>query len=83
MLEGPPHIVDALKDDRIDFMINTTENARSIADSFGMRRTALLKNVLYATTIAGASAMIDAITAVRERGFDVAPLQSYGTAPSP
>ena len=78
VLEGPPHIVDALKDDRIDFMINTTESARSIADSFGMRRTALLKNVPYATTIAGASAMIDAITAVRERGFDVAPLQSYG-----
>ena len=82
VLEGPPHIVDALKDDRIDFMINTTESARSIADSFGMRRTALLKNVPYATTIAGASAMIDAITAVRERGFDVAPLQSYGTIPS-
>ena len=78
VLEGPPHIEDALKDDRIDFMINTTESARSIADSFGMRRTALLKNVPYATTIAGASAMIDAITAVRERGFDVAPLQSYG-----
>ena len=77
VLEGPPHIVDALKDDRIDFMINTTESARSIADSFGMRRTALLKNVPYATTIAGASAMIDAITALRERGFDVAPLQSY------
>ena len=77
VLEGPPHIVDALKDDRIDFMINTTESARSMADSFGMRRTALLKNVPYATTIAGASAMIDAITALRERGFDVAPLQSY------
>ena len=78
VLEGPPHIVDALKDDRIDFMINTTESARSIADSSGMRRTALLKNVPYATTIAGASAMVDAITAIRERGFDVAPLQSYG-----
>ena len=78
VLEGPPHIVDALKDDRIDFMINTTESARSMADSFGMRRTALLKGVPYATTIAGASAMIDAITAVRERGLDVAPLQSYG-----
>ena len=82
VLEGPPHIVDALKDDRIDFMINTTESARSIADSFGMRRTALLRNVPYATTIAGANAMIDAITALRERGFDVAPLQSYGTTPS-
>ena len=81
VLEGPPHIVDALKDDRIDFMINTTESARSMADSFGMRRTALLRGVPYATTIAGARAMIDAITAVRERGFDVAPLQSYGATP--
>ena len=45
-----------------------------------MRRTALLKNVPYATTMAGASAMLDAITAMRERGFDVAPLQSYGPA---
>ena len=77
VLEGPPHIVDALKDDRIDFMINTTGSARSITDSFGMRRTALLKNVPYATTIAGATAMVDSISAVRERGFDVAPLQSY------
>ena len=78
VLEGPPHIVDALKDDRIDFLINTTESARSIADSSGMRRTALMKNVPYATTIAGARAMVDAIAAVRATGFDVAPLQSYG-----
>ena len=76
LLEGPPHIVDALKDDRIDFVINTTESAKSVADSSGMRRTALLKNVPYATTIAWASAMLDAIRAVREQGFDVAPLQA-------
>ena len=56
----------------------TTESARSMADSFGMRRTALVKSVPYATNIAGPRAMIDAITAVRERGFDVAPLQSCG-----
>ena len=78
LLEGPPHIVDALKDDRIDFVINTTESAKSVADSSGMRRTALLKNVPYATTIAWASAMLDAIRAVREQGFDVAPLQALG-----
>ena len=36
VLEGPPHIVDALKDDRIDFLINTTESAKSVADSSGM-----------------------------------------------
>ena len=78
LLEGPPHIVDAIKDDRIDFVINTTESAKSVADSSGMRRTALLKNVPYATTIAWASAMLDAIRAVRERGFEVAPLQAWG-----
>ena len=78
VLEGPPHIVDALKDDRIDFVINTTESAKSVADSSGMRRTALLKNVPYATTLAGATAMLDAIEAVREQGLDVAPLQAYG-----
>ena len=35
LLEGPPHIVDAIKDDRIDFVINTTESAKSVADSSG------------------------------------------------
>ena len=78
LLEGPPHIVDALKDDRIDFVINTTESAKSVADSSGMRRTALLKNVPYATTIPGARAMLDAISALREQAFDVTPLQDYG-----
>ena len=77
LLEGPPHIVDALKDDRIDLVINTTESAKSVADGSGVRRTALAKNVPYATTIAGARAMLEAISAVRERGLDVAPLQSY------
>ena len=77
LLEGPPHVVDALKDDRIDLVINTTESAKSVADGSGVRRTALLKNVPYATTIAGARAMVEAISAVRERGLEVAPLQSY------
>ena len=78
LLEGPPHIVDALKDNLIAFVVNTTESAKSVADSSGMRRTALLKNVPYATTIPGARAMLDAISALREQGLEVAPLQSYG-----
>ena len=77
LLEGPPHVVDALEDDRIDLVINTTESAKSVADGSSVRRTALLKNVPYATTIAGARAMVEAISAVRERSLDVAPLQSY------
>jgi carbamoyl-phosphate synthase large subunit len=60
-------------------MINTTEGAKSIADSFSLRRTALLKKVPYATTIAGARATIEAIAAMRNGGLDVWPLQSYAT----
>ncbi|MBC6440821.1 MAG: carbamoyl-phosphate synthase large subunit [Rhodospirillales bacterium] len=82
VLEGSPHIVDALSDDRIDLVINTTEGAKSITDSFSLRRTALVKKVPYATTIAGARATIEAIAAMRNGGLDVAPLQSYATAAS-
>ena len=80
LLEGPPHIVDALEDGRIDLVINTTESAKSVADGSSVRRTALLENVPYATTIAGARAMLEAISAVREQGLGVAPLQSYHPA---
>ncbi len=79
VLEGQPHIVDALHDDRIALMINTTEGAKSIADSFSLRRTTLLKKVPYATTIAGARAIVEAIVAMRNGGLDVWPLQSYAT----
>jgi carbamoyl-phosphate synthase large subunit len=81
VLEGQPHIVDALTDDRIALMVNTTEGAKSIADSFSLRRTALLKHVPYTTTLAGARALVQAIAAVRDDMLDVAPLQSYSALP--
>ena len=82
VLEGSPHIVDALKNDAIDLMINTTEGAKSITDSFSLRRTALMKKVPYATTIPGARAVVEAIAAMRSEGLDVMPLQSYTTSAS-
>jgi carbamoyl-phosphate synthase large subunit len=81
VLEGQPHIVDWLKDDRIALLVNTTEGAKSIADSFSLRRTALTKHVPYTTTIAGARAMVQAIAAMRDDTLDVAPLQSYSALP--
>ena len=80
VLEGSPHIVDALKNDTIDLLINTTEGAKSITDSFSLRRTALMKKVPYATTIPGARAVVEAIAAVRGKGLDVKPLQAYNKA---
>lgn len=56
--EGRPHIIDSIKNDEIDFIINTTEGQKSIADSYTIRRSALQHRVCYTTTLAGAKALI-------------------------
>ena len=63
VLEGRPHIVDMLKNGEIDMIVNTTEGAQAIADSYTIRRTALQYRVPYFTTIAGAKALVEAIRA--------------------
>ncbi|MCP4408647.1 MAG: carbamoyl-phosphate synthase large subunit [Gammaproteobacteria bacterium] len=59
--EGRPHIVDMIKNDQIDLIINTTEDKQAIADSYTIRRAALLRKVCYTTTIAGARAICQAL----------------------
>ena len=63
VLEGRPHIVDMLKNGEIDLIVNTTEGAQAIADSYTIRRTALQYRVPYFTTVAGARALVEAIRA--------------------
>ncbi len=54
--EGRPHIVDMIKNDEIDLIVNTTEGRQAINDSFMIRRQALQHKVAYYTTMAGARA---------------------------
>jgi carbamoyl-phosphate synthase large subunit len=54
--EGRPNTVDMIKNDQIQFIINTTEGKKAISDSFTMRREALQHRVAYYTTMAGARA---------------------------
>lgn len=54
--EGRPHVVDIIKNDQIDFIVNTTEGEQAIADSFAIRRNAVLHKVCYYTTVAGGKA---------------------------
>ena len=63
VLEGRPHVVDMLKNSEIDMIVNTTEGAQAIADSYTIRRTALQYRVPYFTTMAGARALVEAIRA--------------------
>ena len=75
--EGRPHIVDAMKSGKIDLVFNTTEGAKAIADSFDIRHTALGSAIPYYTTVAGCSAAVQAIRALKAGQLEVAPLQSY------
>ena len=78
VLEGRPNIVDAMKDGAVQLVFNTTEGRQSLADSFDLRRTALLMKIPYYTTAAGALAAAQAIGAVADGALEVRPLQSYG-----
>jgi len=76
--EGRPHIVDMLKDRQIGLVINTTEGAQAVADSFSIRRTALLNKIPYYTTMAEAVAASEAMQANAEgKGLDVVTIQEY------
>jgi carbamoyl-phosphate synthase large subunit len=59
--EGQPHIVDMLKNDEIDLIVNTTEGRQSVADSREIRRAALQHQVNYTTTLAAARATVQAL----------------------
>jgi carbamoyl-phosphate synthase large subunit len=59
--EGRPHIVDMIKNDEIDLIVNTTEGKQAIRESRSIRREAVLRKVTYYTTVAAARATCDAL----------------------
>ena len=77
VLEGRPHIVDAMKNGEVQLVFNTTEGKQSLQDSFSLRRTALMMKIPYYTTTAGALAAAQAIGAIKAGDLDVRPIQDY------
>lgn len=77
VLEGRPHVVDAIKNGEIQLVLNTTETRASQSDSKPIRQTALMQKVPYYTTLPGILAVTKAIAAQKEGRLDVKPLQDY------
>ena len=74
--EGSPHIVEALQNEEIGLVINTTKTQGSIRDSYSIRRTSLMYNIPYYTTIAGAKVAVDAIENLKIHTLTIKSLQS-------
>ena len=78
VMEGQPHIVDAIINGEVKMLINTTTpGSQTIKDSFSIRREALMHKIPSYTNMAAAKAAIQAMRAVKAKEITVHPLQDY------
>jgi carbamoyl-phosphate synthase large subunit len=77
VLEGRPHVVDAIKNGEVQLVLNTTESKASESDSKSIRQTAMLQKIPYYTTLPGILAVTKAIAAQKADTIQVRPLQDY------
>ena len=74
---GRPHVIDAIKNGEIQFVINTGLGDESKRDGYLIRRAAIKYNLPYVTTIAGAIAMSKGIGALKAKRLTVQAIQEY------
>ncbi len=75
--EGRPHVIDHIKNEEINLVINTSTGRKTASDAYLIRRATLVYNLPYATTIAGAKAFVQAIAALCSGELQVTSLQEY------
>ena len=80
VLEGQPHIVDAITDGTVAMIFNTTEGVQSLKDSESIRMAAWARKIPIFTTAAASDATVKAIAAVCDRPLRVKPIQDYHAA---
>ena len=75
--EGRPNIVDFVKNEKIDLIINTTKGKTARGDGEVIRRNAVTHGIHYVTTVAGAKRTVEAIGDKNKKGITVKPIQEY------
>jgi carbamoyl-phosphate synthase large subunit len=73
--EGRPNVVDLIKGDRIQLIINTPRGQDTLFDEKAIRRAAVLARVPTITTVAAAQAAVEGIAAMQRRQTTVFALQ--------
>lgn len=76
--EGRPNVVDLIKSDEIDLIVNTPLGRASFYDERAIRRAAMQYSVVTFTTLTGANAAANAIaTMLKEGKLSVMSLQEH------
>jgi carbamoyl-phosphate synthase large subunit len=82
LAEGSPHVVDWIREGRVDLVINTPTGSGARTDGYEIRTVAVRRGIPCVTTMTGASAAVRAITAQRQREAEVVSLQELHAASS-
>ncbi len=75
--EGSPHVVEYIKQNKIDLVINTTEKKQAIIDSFTIRRTTVDLNIPYYTNLRSAEILIKSLITLKNKPISVKPIQNH------
>ncbi len=75
--EGRPNVIDVIKNQQIQLIINTPSGEEARTDGQLIRRTALAYKIPIITTIAGARATVAAIRSLQNTTLDVKVIQEY------
>jgi carbamoyl-phosphate synthase large subunit len=78
--EGRPNVVDLIKGDRIQLIVNTPRGQDTIFDEKAIRRAAVLARIPTITTIAAAQAAVEGIAAMQRHHTTVYALQELHAA---
>lgn len=78
--EGRPNVVDLIKGDRIQLIINTPRGQDTFFDEKAIRRAAVLARVPTITTLAAAEAAVEGIDSIQRRTTTVHALQQLHAA---
>ncbi|MDM8515971.1 carbamoyl-phosphate synthase large subunit [Desulfobacterales bacterium HSG16] len=74
---GRPHVVDVIKNEKIQLVINTSSGSRTRNDGYMIRRAAIKYGLPYVTTISGVKAVCKAIEALKHSRLGAKTIQEY------
>ena len=75
--EGRPHVLDMIKNEEIDLIINTPSGKTPRKDEVQIRSLAVARRIPILTTISGVEASIRAMRSLQLKGLTVKTLQEY------
>jgi carbamoyl-phosphate synthase large subunit len=81
--EGRPNVIDLIKNDQVSLIINTPQGTVPRQNENLIRTEAVKHNICIMTTISAASAGVDGIHSLRNKGYQVRSIQSYSQEANP